>query len=651
MRNAILVTCVALLFLAPALRAADPAPEDVFKGNGLTKVGAYLLLDGDIKLPEGLRAVRLAKKDLDEYTRSKTATDRAIQTAKDSIAQWQREYDDLHVMIAQKHDVYHHNQVVAEINARVANMREAARFIDEQERQAQKRVDPRNIYAGALVDLSDAVETTAKQYENLLKNAQLQAALTRFNEKAIPKVRLGPSSNFAHELTVIRQERSLINTGVIKFEPGYSTPAVQVTLNNQLTQTMIVDSGASLVSLSWETARKLDLTPSANDKKVPIILADGKAVQCAIMTLKSVRVGVFKVENVPCVILPKSVKGSELLGVTFLRNFRYQMDLAAGEMHMSQLVARGDPTTLPSARVVVSTPSPTTAPSSAPPAPAPTQITVAATHPETDPVPTQLHVAKGQIFTIVPEPNDRWAKGGGTHKGKFCDYHGYMSKPEWLAMKWKIGASTGVVVSGETVSAPEAGDLYLFCNDDKPALNRGSIRANVSVKPAIATTTTSPKVEDTWVVLFRSVYPSHWNTSVHDASSFAIPLDQAPRNMRYLRIRNSAGECVIIPLAFANLRENVTRDKYGWEGRNYDKSRAFHLGVFDKSLPRAKSGSIDVTQRPGAGFTGYGFGNRVNKDDQQGYVWAGKALEKAGVEIAVTAADLTPAEQQSLLGD
>ena len=50
---------LAALALANAAHAAS-TPEDVLKSKGLTKVGAFYLLDGDIKFQEKLRLLRAA---------------------------------------------------------------------------------------------------------------------------------------------------------------------------------------------------------------------------------------------------------------------------------------------------------------------------------------------------------------------------------------------------------------------------------------------------------------------------------------------------------------------------------------------------------------------------------------------------------------
>jgi len=113
------------------------------------------------------------------------------------------------------------------------------------------------------------------------------------------------------------------------------------------------------------------------------------------------------------------------------------------------------------------------------------QVTVSAFKNESEPAATGLRLEKGQTFTLKPKPSDRWA-GGGTKRGKWCDYRGYLDKLPWMQMHWKVGSSTGAVVSGEAVTAASAGELMLFCNDAKIEDNEGAIGVAVTVAPPAA---------------------------------------------------------------------------------------------------------------------------------------------------------------------
>jgi clan AA aspartic protease (TIGR02281 family) len=314
----------------------------------------------------------------------------------------------------------------------------------------------------------------------------------------------------------VRKEREAVNSATVKFRREGGVPVVDATLNGQVTEPMVFDSGAALVCLPWKVADALGMRPGPNDPAITLEVANGKKVQARLITVKTVRVAQFVATDVECAVLPQGATGTGLLGGSFLRQFVYRMDLSAGEIHMSQIVT-------PSSQAIVD----------------------AATRPS------------------IPA----------------------------------------------AVVAEDAG----------------------------------------WTVLFRSADPTRWNTSVRRADEYAVPLDKAPRNLRYLRIKHANGDMIIVAMRYEHLGSKIVGDRVGWEGRAYDRHNAIHLGVLDTTLNRAYVNAIDVTQHPGAGFTGYGFGNRVGTGDRQGYAWEGKPIEPTVFEIAVTARELTVEEKRKLL--
>lgn len=201
------------------------------------------------------------------------------------------------------------------------------------------------------------------------------------------------------------------------------------------------------------------------------------------------------------------------------------------------------------------------------------------------------------------------------------------------------------------------GDSFLRQFVYKVNMKTGELRmsqmAGSSHTPSAGALLSEKRTDDPWKVIFRSDDPAQWNSAARDADAFAVPINSLPGNVRYLRMRNIDGDLVIIPITSAELRKNAMHpgQKWGWEGRNYGSGGAHHLGIYLPSLPRTQTGSVDVTQVPRAGYTGYGFGNRVNKDDGQGFVWAGKPIGRTIIEISVTSRDLSPADRRFLLSD
>jgi clan AA aspartic protease (TIGR02281 family) len=336
----------------------------------------------------------------------------------------------------------------------------------------KKLGDSPDDYVSVLIELADKMEEAASQYAALAADETVKQRLIQLNEKAGPRVRLGPSDQFKEELPWVRRQREKVNSAVIKFSTqDGGVPQVKVTVNGKTEIRMIVDSGASIVTLTSDVADRLGLKPGPGDPVTHLVLADGKVTDAKLMTLKSVRLGGFTVENVPCAIHPSSVKGADcLLGGTFLRNFICRIDLATGELRLSQMSGS------PPAKSLVTNAAHSLMPVSR------TEIIVRATQSETNAVSTGIHRNKGESFVIAPSASDTWAKGEGSHDGKRCDYKGYADKPGWMALKWKIGNTAGLVTAGATIAAPEAGELLLFCNDDAPAENGGAIRAEVLLK-------------------------------------------------------------------------------------------------------------------------------------------------------------------------
>ncbi len=84
----------------------------------------------------------------------------------------------------------------------------------------------------------------------------------------------------------------------------------------------VVDTGASLVALSYEDAQKAGIRPKKSDFKHYASTANGK-VPMAVVVLDKVRYKGFTAKNVRTGILPKgALSGKNLLGNSFLSQLR-----------------------------------------------------------------------------------------------------------------------------------------------------------------------------------------------------------------------------------------------------------------------------------------------------------------------------------------
>ncbi len=80
---------------------------------------------------------------------------------------------------------------------------------------------------------------------------------------------------------------------------------------------VMVDTGASVVALSYEDAQTAGLRPNTLDFDVPVATANG-SVKAARAKLERVEIDSVRVDNVEALVLPKGALKGTLLGMSFL---------------------------------------------------------------------------------------------------------------------------------------------------------------------------------------------------------------------------------------------------------------------------------------------------------------------------------------------
>ena len=155
-----------------------------------------------------------------------------------------------------------------------------------------------------------------------------------------------------------------------------------------------------------------------------------------------------------------------------------------------------------------------------------------------------------------------------------------------------------------------------------------------------------------WTVLFRSDDPLDWNT-VRSEEKFAIPLSQASRAIRHLRLKRiDTGEFLVIPITRKQLTGNSKPDPKAtawWNGTGRLASNARQLGI--AQVPAAGSdqrGIIGLAREGGNVVMGSGFGWKTQVEDKQYYSWLGTEIPRTAFEIAVSADPLTEEEKSRL---
>jgi aspartyl protease family protein len=113
----------------------------------------------------------------------------------------------------------------------------------------------------------------------------------------------------------------------LRNDDGSKVFSLSVTISGEQTVEMMLDTGASMISLPASTAKELGVEVPPNAPDVVLKLANNTTIMAKLITIPLVRVGSFEVENVQAVVLNTSGQDAvALLGMSFLENFNYKVD-------------------------------------------------------------------------------------------------------------------------------------------------------------------------------------------------------------------------------------------------------------------------------------------------------------------------------------
>ena len=114
----------------------------------------------------------------------------------------------------------------------------------------------------------------------------------------------------------------------VEFSDENQSITVKALINEDVTTSLVLDTGASTIMLRRHVADKLGIKLDKPDAKVT--LANGKTVDAKQVTLRSVKVQDSEAFNVGAVILMEEDNGlgaaDGLLGMSFLKNFSFKID-------------------------------------------------------------------------------------------------------------------------------------------------------------------------------------------------------------------------------------------------------------------------------------------------------------------------------------
>jgi clan AA aspartic protease (TIGR02281 family) len=314
-------------------------PEDLSK-HDLVRDGSTIVLADEQRIHDELAQLRPQLRKLNELQKKFQAAQDFESRREESITELKREHTQLTDALANlpAGDIARHNQIVVRINQIVALMNRSNP--DEQDAIKAARSEYESARASvvkSLRTLLPRVEQLEKTYQTLAQDPLVAKAIEDLPKGAAKATELGPGRDFKADSKDIRKLAKRLESGEILLRNEAGVRMVDVILNDDTHAEFVLDTGAGMLCLPYDLAKKAGAEPTDADPDVQMKIANGDVVQGKLIKMKSVRVGQFEVTDVDCAVLPPFARGVEpLLGNSFLGQFEHQIDPANNKLILSR---------------------------------------------------------------------------------------------------------------------------------------------------------------------------------------------------------------------------------------------------------------------------------------------------------------------------
>jgi aspartyl protease family protein len=275
-------------------------------------------------------------------------TERELRTAEQQVEYMQRGLTNLktqHVQLSaqlasiNRNDVTLNNRLVGAlktIEGQFDLVKDQQKRVDEQVKAARSKANnAREAYIELVLGIRRQADEIEAEYTAKAADSAVRSSLERYNKAAGKQFTLAVTPLFQANQRRLKQLEDTVLSEAIELRDEGKTMRVDCMVNGKFPQEMVLDSGASLISLPLSVAEKFGLRPSDKDPKIILQLADGREIEGWQMKLASVRVGKFTVENVECAVLSEAAIAAEpLLGMSFLEHFKFEIDSAGRKLTM-----------------------------------------------------------------------------------------------------------------------------------------------------------------------------------------------------------------------------------------------------------------------------------------------------------------------------
>lgn len=329
---------------------ADAIPADAkaaLEAAGLKVTTAGVSLPDEVELGKSIRESAKQKKAMMAADREVYAAQRDLGEVRDQINALKVQVTNLSADLSNATDVVTNNRIVGALNATRGQIdqlvQKSSESTDRLKEARKAAAEIRDTYVQDVLSMRVKMDEVTQKWANLAADRAATEALEKVNQALGTKFALKPSSTFAANSKQLKTMEEAVTLEAIKLENETNSLWVNVTINDKHKKRMIVDSGASTLSVSDKMARDMGIKAGEGGTPVVVSLADGREVPATLIRLESVRVGKFTVQNVDCCVLgPTAPDAPPLLGMSFLGQFKFEVDAQQAELKLVK-VDSGEP--------------------------------------------------------------------------------------------------------------------------------------------------------------------------------------------------------------------------------------------------------------------------------------------------------------------
>jgi clan AA aspartic protease (TIGR02281 family) len=354
---AIFTSCSLLGAAISPARADEAAAKAKLAAKGIRASHTGLSLADENELSKSVTKANSLKRKLTGAKKRSQASDvdpqeieAQIGVLKQENEQWQQKINELNRFgfAFRGSAVSKLNEQISENNREIAELQQLLKpAANPQGDEHQKAANAaREAYVQQVLDAREIADRLIAEYAKLKEDPDVLAAVKEWDEATQKSLELKPSHSFENSLKQLEALEKKMSTGKVQLRKDGNDLVASVTVNDHTTLDMVVDAGSAALLLPHKVALDAGLKLDGIAKTTELPMADGTKVTVTQVVLKSVRVGAFTAQNVACNVLPaKGVSDKAVLGMSFLGQFKFQINAGTSELQFFRLDAETASTT------------------------------------------------------------------------------------------------------------------------------------------------------------------------------------------------------------------------------------------------------------------------------------------------------------------